>query len=229
MKLRGKWALVTGSSRGIGQQIALGLASEGCNVIVHGSKLDNTKQTISLLQEYDVETATVEGDLSAPDGAGKVISAVLERVGDIDILYNNAAISVSPKPIWDFSVKEYERVFQVNVYSLIELCNAFAPRMKAQGYGRIVNLTSGIKDQPDLTPYSISKATVDKFTMDLSFALKDDNVKVNYMDPGWLRTDLGGPNAQHEVTTVLPGALVPALLEEDGPTGTHFGAQDYRE
>lgn len=229
MKLKGKWGLVTGSSRGIGQQIALGLAQEGCNVIVHGRNLKNTEETIALLKEYDVQTVAVEGDLSHEDGAKQVIETVFEKVGDIDILYNNAAISVNGKPIWEFNQEEWKEIFQVNVFSLIELCNAFAPRMKEKGYGRIINLSSGIKDQPHLAPYGVSKGTVDRFTIDLAYALKSDNVLVNYLDPGWIQTNLGGPNAPDDVTTVLPGAIYPALLEDNGPTGEFYKAQEFRQ
>jgi 3-oxoacyl-[acyl-carrier protein] reductase len=108
------------------------------------------------------------------------------------------------------------------------MCNAFAPDMKARKYGRIVNLTSGIKDIPQLAPYSVSKAAVDKYSRDLAAELQGTNVLVNYLDPGWLKTDLGGPNAENEVETVLPGALVPALLEDHGPSGRLFAAQDYK-
>jgi NAD(P)-dependent dehydrogenase (short-subunit alcohol dehydrogenase family) len=111
---------------------------------------------------------------------------------------------------------------------MIALCNAFAPEMKNRGYGRIINLTSGIKDVPQLAPYSVSKAAVDKYTRDLAAELKETNVLVNTLDPGWLKTDMGGPNAMYGVETVLPGALVPALLDDFGPSGRFYAAQDYR-
>ena len=100
--------------------------------------------------------------------------------------------------------------------------------MKKRGFGRIINLTSGIQNQPDLSPYSVSKAAIDKYTRDIAFELKNDNVLVNYLDPGWLKTDLGGPNAWFTVETVLPGALVPALLEDKGPTCQFFYAQNFK-
>jgi NAD(P)-dependent dehydrogenase (short-subunit alcohol dehydrogenase family) len=100
--------------------------------------------------------------------------------------------------------------------------------MKRRGYGRIVNVTSGIKDTPNLAPYGVSKAAVDKYTSDLAAELKDSNVLVNRLDPGWLKTDLGGPDAMYPVEDVLPGALVPALLDDNGPSGELFAAQDYR-
>ncbi|MCI3922267.1 SDR family oxidoreductase [Paenibacillus sp. TRM 82003] len=229
MKLHKQWALVTGSSRGIGRQIAFGLAAEGANVIVHGRKREQAERTAAELREkYDVETAAIGADLASEAETAALIAEATAAAGRIDILYNNAAISVAGKPIWDFGVAEWEKLFRVNVYAMVQLCNAFAPLMHERGYGRIVNLTSGIKDQPNLAPYGVSKAAVDKFSQDLSFALRGTGVLVNYLDPGWLKTDLGGPDAWDEVETVLPGALVPALLPNDGPTGQFFAAQQYR-
>ncbi len=228
-QLLNRWALVTGSARGIGQQIAIGLAQEGCNVIVHGRLKEHTKTTLGLLQEYGIKTDSVEGELSSVSDVERMIDIIRKAHGGIDILYNNAAIQNKWKDIWDITLDEWKELFQINLYSMILLCNAFAPGMKARGFGRIVNLSSGIKDIPQLAPYSVSKAAVDKYTMDLAAELKGSGVLVNYLDPGWLKTDLGGPNAEHEVTTVLPGALKPVLLDNGGPTGTFFRAQDYRE
>jgi len=227
-KLTGKWALVTGSSRGIGRQIAIGLARQNCNVIVHGRETSNTGETLRLLSDYNVKTQAVSGDLSTEQGVQSVIQGVNAGPGYVDILYNNAAISSSYKPIFEFTMEEWLQTLQVNLCAMIQLCNAFVPVMKARGYGRIINLSSGIADQPNLAPYSVSKAAVDKYTRDLAFALKDDNVLVNYLDPGWLKTDMGGPDAWEEVETVLPGALVPALLVDNGPTGRHYAAQDFK-
>ena len=86
--------------------------------------------------------------------------------------------------------------------------------------------TSGIKDQPELIAYAISKAAVDKFVADTAGRLKDNGVLMNLSGPGWLRTDLGGPQAPNAVESVLPRALVPALID-DGTTGKLFRAQDY--
>ena len=227
--LEGKWALVTGSSRGIGQQIALGLAERKCNVIVHGRKPESVARTLEMLKLYQVETFVAAGELSKPDEVQAIVRAVKDGPGVVDILYNNAAIgSTWTDHIWDIDEAHWHDVFQVNVFAVIALCSAFAPGMKERGYGRIINLTSGIKDQPQLAPYSVSKAAVDKYSRDLAAELRDTNVLVNYLDPGWLRTDMGGPDAFDAVETVLPGALVPALLDDDGPTGRFYAAQDYK-
>lgn len=228
-RLAGKWCLVTGSSRGIGQQIAMGLAQEGANVIVHARTKDHTRATVAALGQYQVRTESVEGELSDAAAVERLTRIVLDAHGGIDILYNNAAIQGDRKEIWDTTIDEWKAVIQVNLFSMVFLSTAFARGMKERGYGRIVNLTSGIKDTPQLSPYSVSKAAVNKFTQDLACELRGTGVLVNHLDPGWLKTDMAGPGAEFEVETVLPGALVPALLDNDGPTGTGFRAQDYRK
>jgi NAD(P)-dependent dehydrogenase (short-subunit alcohol dehydrogenase family) len=222
-----KWALVTGSSRGIGRQISLGLAAEGCNVILHARTLDHLAETDNLLGDYGIQTLSVAGDLGTREGLESVIEGVKAGDGRVDILYNNAAVQNRWTELWEIPQSVWEEAFRVNVYAPVALCRAFVPGMKERGFGRIINLTSGIKDIPQLAPYSVSKAAVDKYTLDLAAELRGTNVLANTLDPGWLRTDLGGPNADHEVTTVLPGALVPALLEDHGPSGQRFCAQDF--
>jgi 3-oxoacyl-[acyl-carrier protein] reductase len=227
--LENKWALVTGSSRGIGRQIAMGLAQRKCNIMVHGRTQENTRDTLLQLKTYEIQTYAVAGDLESTEAVEAIVRQVRAGPGSVDILYNNAAIQNEWKPIWEISPAEWLRTFQINLFALIALCNAFAPEMKQRGYGRIINLTSGIQDIPQLAPYSVSKAAVDKYSRDLAAELRGTNVLVNYLDPGWLKTDMGGLNAEHAVETVLPGALVPALLDDFGSSGQFFAAQDYRQ
>jgi NAD(P)-dependent dehydrogenase (short-subunit alcohol dehydrogenase family) len=226
--LEHKWALVTGSSRGVGQQIVRGLAQRKCNVIVHGRDMEHLQNTLNLLEPLGVEVHAVAGDLATAAGVQALIDGVRQGPGHVDILYNNAAVQNPWKLVWDTTMDEWLHTFQINLFALIALCNAFAPSMQQRGYGRIINLTSGIKDVPNLAPYSVSKAAVDKYTRDLAAELRGTNVLANTLDPGWLRTDMGGPNAEGEPETVLPGALVPALLEDHGPSGRLFAAQDVK-
>lgn len=225
--LAGRWALVTGASRGIGRQVAVGLAQFDCNVVLHARKRGNVRETLELLKEHPVETAVVAGDLSTRAGVRAVVEGVAKRPGHVDILYNNAGIQNEWESVWEIERSTWEDIFAVNVHALVALTKAFAPGMIERGYGRIVNVDSGIRDIPELAPYSVSKAAVDKYTSDLAAELKGTNVLVNALNPGWLRTDLGGPHAPLDVTTVLPGALVPVLLGDGGPSGEVFDAQDY--
>ena len=226
-KLAGKWALVTGSSRGIGRHIATGLAEHGCSVIVHGRTLDNTRETVDAVKALGVDVKAVAGELASPGSVDALITNVFDLGVPVDILYNNAAIQGSWKPIWDTTQDDWESIMQVNVYSLIQLCHAFGPSMKERGWGRIVNLSSGIAAVPNLGPYSVTKAAVDKYTIELAAELRGTKVLVSALDPGWLRTDLGGPQAPGAPESVLPGALVPVLLDDDTDNGQYFRAQDY--
>jgi len=225
--LRGKWALVTGSSRGIGQQIALGLAEFDCNVVLHGRTKRNTARTRRLLADFDVGSVVVAGDLGTAAGVRSVLRAVAALPEPVDILYNNAGVQNAWRPVWEIDRSTWQSTFDVNLFAVVELTNALAPGMLERDWGRIINLSSGIRDIPQLAPYSVSKAAVDKYTADLAAELEGTNVLVSALDPGWLRTDMGGPDADHDVATVLPGALIPALLPAGARNGQRFQAQDY--
>ena len=224
--ISGKWALVTGASRGVGRQISLGLARAGCNVVLHSRLLESTATLAAELQELGVQTHQVAAELSDAAELTSMLESLLQSGPEIDILYNNAAIMTPYRQDWlNIPDEDYQRSFQVNVIALSRICHAFIPGMKTRKWGRIVNVTSGIQDQPELIAYSISKGAVDKFTTDTSGHLVEHGVLMNTLDPGWLRTDLGGPNAPGDVTSVLPGALIPVLTETT--QGQLFRAQDY--
>lgn len=225
INLKGKNALITGSSRGIGQKIAEGLAAQGCNIILHGRTKKSSNESIQLLSKYDVKVFRVYGELVEELQVMAMIKQVQALNLKVDILYNNAAIMTSfHGDIWNHSWEEWTESFKVNVMAMYSLCGAFIPEMIKNGFGRIINLTSGIKDKPELAPYGASKWAVDKLTDDIACKLENTGVRINTLDPGWLKTDMGGENAEHLVEAVLPGALAPAIIENDGPNGQFFSA-----
>jgi 3-oxoacyl-[acyl-carrier protein] reductase len=229
INITGKNALVTGSSRGVGQQIALGLAQKGCHVIVHGRTEANCKETLDLLKAFPINTYAVYGEISEEAEVNKVIKQVNALNINIDILYNNAAMMVPyQNNIWNHSWEAWMTSMNTNVFSMYSLCRAFVPKMAERGFGRVVNMISGIQDKPELAPYGASKWAVIKLTEDLASHYTNTNVRINSLDPGWLRTDMGSQDAPNPVEAVLPGALVPALVENDGATGEAFEALDFR-
>ncbi|NLL14161.1 MAG: SDR family oxidoreductase [Fibrobacter sp.] len=227
LDIRNKWALVTGASRGVGLQVACALASRGCNLVVHSRKKEHTAPEAQQLSK-NVKVIQLEAELSDTEAVKEMAEKAEQLSGGIDILYNNAAIMTAYRTdIYSATHDEYLKSFLVNTIAPITICNIIIPQMIKRGFGRVVNVTSGIKDEPQLMPYAASKAALDKFVFDMANHLKGTGVLMNLMDPGWLRTDLGGPNAPNPVESVLPGALVPVLLEEQ-VCGKLFRAQDFR-
>lgn len=225
INITGKNALVTGSSRGIGQQIALGLATLGCNIIVHGRKKESCTKTLKLLEQFPVKTYCVFGELSDEKLVEQLVGQVKALDIPIDILYNNAAHMTNfHADYYEHSWQEWTDTFKVNVFALYDLCGAFIPEMIERGFGRVINLSSGIQGQPELAPYGATKWAVNKITDDLAAKLEGTGVRINAIDPGWIKTDMGGENAEHPVEAVLPGILAPALVEDDGPNGEFFSA-----
>jgi len=221
--------LVTGASRGIGKQIACGLAGKGCNLIIHSRDLAHTKSLAQELKQNGVEVCELEADLADTKAAMQLAEKAEELSGGIHILYNNAAIMTPYLETFSAPAGDYQKSFAVNVISPIVICDIIVPNMIKRGFGRIINVTSGIQDEPELMPYAVSKAALDKYVKDLAKRLSGTGVIMSLLDPGWLRTDLGGPNAPNSVESVLPGALVPALLDEGEESGKLYRAQDYRE
>jgi short-subunit dehydrogenase len=221
--LKGKNAFITGSSRGIGQQIALGLAEKGCNIIVHGRTKENCLKTLGLLKKFTVKVYCVFGELSSQEYVNILINQVNNLNIPIDILYNNVGIMTPYKEdYWQHTWEELTQSMNVNVFSIYSLCSEFIPKMIENGYGRVVNLISGIKDQPELLPYSVSKWAIVKLTEDIAIKLEETGVRINNLDPSWLKTDMGGNHADNPVEAVLPGALTPTLIENDGANGQTF-------
>ena len=225
--LEGKWSLVTGASRGVGLHVSEGLAQLGSNLVLHSRELSHTEALASKLRAKGVQVVTVSGELSDQSQVDQFLDEALVKAGHINVVYNNAAIMTPyTGAYFETPAEHYRTSFEVNVISLVRICNRLVPPMIARGWGRVINLTSGIQDQPELSAYSVSKAAVDKFVRDITGKLAGTGVQMNLLDPGWLRTDLGGPNAPNDPASVLPGALVPALLS-DGVSGRFLCAQDY--
>lgn len=225
--MKGKWALVTGASRGVGSHIAIALANLGCNVVLHSRSTAHSLSLAAKLKETGVSVQSVAAELDDQNQVDAMLSDILAHVPQIDILYNNAAIMAPYRENpWHVTADDYRKSFEVNVISVARICNRLVPLMLQQGWGRVVNVTSGIVNQPQLSAYALSKAAVDKFVRDFAPTLSGSGVMMNLLDPGWLRTDLGGPNAPNDPASVIPGALVPALLD-DGISGRFFQAQDY--
>lgn len=206
------------------------MAQKGCNVILHGRTLSSTNKTLETLQNYDVKADQVYGDLIDEEQIEGLINQVYALGIPVDILYNNAAIMRTYREdIWSYSTEDWLDTYKVNVVAMYKLCSAFVPKMIENNFGRVVNTTSRIMNQPQLAHHGASKWAVDKLSHDLSQSVKNTCVRINYMDPGWLKTDMGGENAENPVEAVIPGALAAISMDDDGPNGEFFSAMDYKD
>jgi NAD(P)-dependent dehydrogenase (short-subunit alcohol dehydrogenase family) len=227
-RLDGKTALVTGASRGVGALVAEALAREGATLWLHARTATACAATLARVKAAGAKAQVIEAELEDPSQVEALGRAVREQ-GGVDILYNNAGLMAQWSTTGEHERADWVRNLQVNCLAPARLCELLVPGMRAKGWGRVVNVTTGMENQVELVPYSAAKAALDKYTKELAQAVRGDGVIVNLVDPGWLRTDLGGPNAPNAPESVLPGALVPVLCEDDGPSGTLVRAQDHRE
>ena len=225
MQLKGKRALVTGSSSGLGAAIALELAAEGVSVAVHGRDRKRAEATAREVEKRGGRAVVTVGDLARDDDANAIADAALTGLGGIDILVNNAgAVLRMDNPDWlDVKPSEWLDSFNLNVCAALRLSQRMVPGMIERGWGRIINISStgGSQCNGMLLDYSAAKAAVDNMTVNLSKNLAPKGITVNAVVPGtmltpaverWLvtlRKQLGWSNDLSENERVYTSTLVP--------------------
>ena len=226
LNLEGKWALITGASRGIGKLAAEALAAQGCNLILLSRDCAHTAEFARTLSER-VSVREVACDLADPESVEKALAEIDAMNLPVDVILNNAGVQIAYRTdFWQTPVSDYTTSFQINTIAPMMICYHFIPKMIERGFGRVVNTTSGIRLEPEQAGYSASKAGLDKVTIDLGSKLTGTGVAINLTDPGWCRTDLGGPNAPNAPESAIPGVIVGAFVEQP-KSGRLFTASDF--
>lgn len=193
LQLRGKRALVTGSSSGIGAGIARALAREGAMVVVHGRNRERTGQVADEIRREGGQAHVTVGDLTDDTQARGVAESADAAFGGIDILINNAG-GAAGKQQQDWlgtSPEVWAATYQTNVISAVRLIQYFIAQMKQRGWGRIIQLASASATQPlpfSLPDYQASKAAVVNFTVGLAKYLGGSGITVNTITPGTILT-----------------------------------------
>ncbi|BER91475.1 SDR family NAD(P)-dependent oxidoreductase [Atrimonas thermophila] len=195
MRLKDKVAIVTGAGQGIGKAIALGLAKEGCSVIVNDINEQTGQQTTQEIQDLGRKAVFVQGDVSKVETAYKLRDTALEEFGRIDILVNNAGIMISGLVV-DYSEEDWDRIFAVNAKSVFLMCKVIGKVMIDQRYGKIVNVASiGAKDGDRYqAAYAATKAAVMNFSRAFSKEVAQYGINVNSICPGFVDTEMGKVN-----------------------------------
>jgi short-subunit dehydrogenase len=222
-----KWALITGASRGIGYQIAIFMAKQGCNLILHSRDVKNTQKVLEEVKTLGVEAYSIAAELSDLNQVSAMLDEIEAKGTQVDILINDAAVQIAYRTdYFQTPAEDFTKSFIINTTAPAMICYRLLPKMIERGFGRIINTTSGIKNEPQQAGYSASKAALDKFTTDLSTVIDGTDVIMSLADPGWCRTDLGGPNAFHSPESTIPGMVV-GVFVNDKKSGRLFGAQDF--
>ena len=222
--VKGRWCLITGAARGIGYLTAKMMAERGCNIILHSRKLAHTQKVLAEVTALGVEAYAVQAELSDLDAVKSMLAAIDERGTQVDIVLNNAGMQIAYRvDYFKTPVEDYTESFKINTIAPAMICYHFLPKMIERGFGRIVNTTSGIRLEPEQAGYSASKAALDKITIDLGSRVQGTDVMINLTDPGWCRTDLGGPHAPNAPESAIPGIAVGAFVD-DGKSGRYLNA-----
>ncbi|MGB8455075.1 MAG: 3-oxoacyl-ACP reductase family protein [Anaerocolumna sp.] len=190
--LKGKVALVTGASRGIGKAIALKLAEHGADVVVNYVNSAQAAEDVkNKITGTGCKAMTYQADISDRNALEDMVDFTIENFGKIDILVNNAGI-VRYGTITDMSQNDWNDVVNTNLSGLFHLCQLVAPHMMKQNYGKIINLSSlaAVMNLPASYGYTATKAGVSAFTRVLSAELIKKNINVNAIAPGIIITDM---------------------------------------
>lgn len=227
LDLKGKWVLVTGAARGIGRLAALKMADCGCNLILHSRDISHTASLEEELKARGVLCHSVSADLNDISSVMLMLEKIDSLGVDVDIVLNNAGLQIAYRTdYYKTPADDYTVSFNINTIAPAMICYHFLPKMTERGFGRIVNTTSGIDKEPEQAGYSAAKAALDKITKDMASRLSGTGVAMNLTDPGWCRTDLGGPNAPNAPESAIPGVIVGAFVD-DSINGQIFHAQDF--
>jgi NAD(P)-dependent dehydrogenase (short-subunit alcohol dehydrogenase family) len=193
-KLRGKTALITGASKGLGKAMALALGEAGARLVLVSRNLDQLNETAAAVRKLGAEAEVFQADVTDEAQVARLEKAIADKFGGVQILINNAGTNIR-KPVTDFTLDEWRLVMDTNLTSVFLLCRALVPRMKGRGYGRILNLTSIMShiSLPGRTAYSASKTGLLGFTRALALELASEQITVNGISPGPFATDMNLP------------------------------------
>jgi NAD(P)-dependent dehydrogenase (short-subunit alcohol dehydrogenase family) len=235
-----KIAFVTGGNRGLGFQTALGLKDIG-KVVIGSRDLKQGELALEKLLAAGVDADALQFDVTQPTSHQAAFDYFNSRFGHLDILVNNAGIAggvfpgVGPEhSAADVPLALLRKVFETNFFAQIAVTKALLPLLRKSEAGRIVNLSSILGSLTlHATPgspiyhaksfaYDASKTALNAFTVHLAYELRDTKIKVNSAHPGWVKTEMGGPQATMELEDGAKTAVALATLGDDGPTGGYF-------
>jgi NAD(P)-dependent dehydrogenase (short-subunit alcohol dehydrogenase family) len=224
VNVRGRVALVTGANRGIGLEVSRQLLRQGYRVVMAGRDRERIEAAARGLGRGAVAMVM---DVSDSASIAATHRAVMTELTRLDVIVNNAAVLLHENSrVLAIPRDAFHATFETNVFGAVEICRAFVPDMIARHYGRVVNVSSGAGQLSRMSTYapaySMSKAALNAFTRILAETCRGHGVLVNAVDPGWVRTEMGGRSAPRSVQQGADSIVWLATLDDDGPTGGFF-------
>ena len=220
----GRVALVSGGNRGIGLEVCRQLPERGITVIM-GSR--DGEQGRAAAAGLSGGVVVRQLDVADPESVERLSRSIEEEFGRLDILVNNAGISNDDGQRGvDADLDRVKEALEANLFGAWRLCEMAVPKMKRNGYGRIVNVSTGLAALEDMgggSPgYRISKTALNALTRILASELRGSGILVNAVNPGWVQTDMGGSGATRSVEEGADALVWAATLPNNGPTGGFF-------
>lgn len=231
-------AFITGANRGIGFETAKHLGEQGIKIILGSRDESKGLQAVTQLKADGIDAEYLHYDAALANAPQTAAEALQSRVGKLDILINNAGILkeelIGQNNTLSVDQHTLKDTFDANFFAVVALTQALLPLLEKSPAGRIVNLSSILASQtlhstPDSPidvakglAYNASKTALNMFTIHLAHALKNTQIKVNSAHPGWVKTELGGPNAPMEISDSWKTSVRLATLGDNGPTGGYF-------
>ncbi|MBW4682885.1 MAG: SDR family oxidoreductase [Microcoleus vaginatus WJT46-NPBG5] len=229
-----KIAVITGANRGLGLETCRQLASQGVSVILTSRDPSKGKEAASLLQSEGLEVASHPLDVTRSESIQQLQQYLRQEFGRLDVLVNNAGVLKDSRDpveasIFNTKIDALRTTLETNLYAPLLLCQALIPLMKKGDYGRVVNVSSSLGQLSEMSAgyptYRISKTALNAVTGLLAAELQGTNILVNSACPGWVKTDMGGPDAPADPKEGVKTIVWLATLPDGGPTGGFFRDQ----
>ncbi len=223
-----KIALVTGANRGIGYEACRQLADAGMHVVLTSRDVSKGEVAARAIQGEGKDVRFHQLDVTDEGSVAAVLQFMKAEYGRLDLLINNAGVYLDEHDsVFDVDMTTFRTTMEINFYGALSMCRAFVPLMQVKGYGRVVNVSSESGQLATMgagnPSYSISKTAMNALTRIVAAEVQRyGDIKVNAMCPGWVRTDMGGMNADRSVAEGADTILWLATLGDDGPSGGFF-------